>query len=116
MMLPASGKVIQKFVAVEARKRSALVAIEVERYRSGHNGELPTALEALRPPLSSNFLKDPFDGKPLRFRATETGYVVYSVGANLKDDGGTPVGTRKAKGFDETFRVNFRGVATHSPI
>jgi hypothetical protein len=116
IIFPATKSVVSRFIALEARKRSALVALEVERYRSGHNGELPKTLDSLEPALSPQFLEDPFDGKPLRFRATENGYVVYSVGANLTDDGGTPVGTRKAKGFDETFRLNFRGVSTNSAI
>jgi len=114
LMLPASGRVIQRFVALEARKRCALAAIEIERYRIGHNAESPKSFADLGAPLSSLLLQDPFDGKPLRYRAAEKGYVAYSVGADLKDDGGTPAGTRKAKGLDETFSVNFRDASTNS--
>jgi hypothetical protein len=32
---------------------------------------------------------DPFDGKPLRMRAHNAGIVLYSVGQDLEDDGGT---------------------------
>jgi hypothetical protein len=31
---------------------------------------------------------DPFSGEPMRYRATGTEYVVYSVGINGKDEGG----------------------------
>lgn len=31
---------------------------------------------------------DPFDGKPLRIKHTDAGWLVYSVGKNLQDDGG----------------------------
>jgi hypothetical protein len=114
LMLPASGKVPQRFIVLEARKRCGLAAIQVERYRLVHKGELPKGLDVFETAFSPDLLKDPFDGKPLRFRATEKGYVVYSVGPDLKDDGGTPPGTRKAKGLDETFRVNFRDTSTNS--
>jgi hypothetical protein len=31
---------------------------------------------------------DPFDGLPVRYKVLPTGYVVYSLGTNGKDDGG----------------------------
>jgi len=31
---------------------------------------------------------DPFDGQPLRYSAEGAGYVLYSVGPDLKDDAG----------------------------
>ena len=31
---------------------------------------------------------DPFDGEPLRIKHTDRGWLIYSVGSNLKDDGG----------------------------
>jgi hypothetical protein len=36
-------------------------------------------------------LTDPFDGQPLRYRNQGTGYVLYSIGPDLKDDGGKPM-------------------------
>ncbi|HVT12171.1 MAG TPA: hypothetical protein VHE55_07880 [Fimbriimonadaceae bacterium] len=33
---------------------------------------------------------DPMDGKPLRYRRTGSGFTLYSIGHNLKDDGGSP--------------------------
>jgi hypothetical protein len=35
--------------------------------------------------------KDPYSGKPLIYRKTSNGFVVYSVGANGEDDGGVPL-------------------------
>ena len=40
--------------------------------------------------LPKETLVDPFDGKPLRTKKTPTGAIVYSVGPDLKDDGGVP--------------------------
>ena len=38
--------------------------------------------------LAPNATRDPFTGKPLRLRKTADGWLVYSVGENLRDDGG----------------------------
>ena len=35
---------------------------------------------------------DPFDGKPLKYKPRGDGYVLYSVGQNQLDDGGTAGG------------------------
>ena len=31
---------------------------------------------------------DPFDGEPLRYKKLSPGYIVYSIGDDLSDDGG----------------------------
>ncbi|HUY32464.1 MAG TPA: hypothetical protein VMV69_06755 [Pirellulales bacterium] len=38
--------------------------------------------------LPVEWTTDPYDGRPLRFKKTERGWLVYAVGNNLKDDGG----------------------------
>jgi hypothetical protein len=45
---------------------------------------------------------DLLDGEPLKYRRTKTGYVLYSVGWNEKDDGGTTAMStdKKAPGLD----------------
>ena len=48
--------------------------------------ELPATLDALVPKYISAVPRDPFDGKPLRYDSKKK--IVYSVGYNLKDDGG----------------------------
>jgi hypothetical protein len=37
-------------------------------------------------------LIDPYNGQPMRLKATPDGWVVYSVGTNGRDDGGSNVG------------------------
>jgi hypothetical protein len=44
----------------------------------------------------------PFDGQPLRYRKQDAGYVLYSIGPDLKDDGGKPM---NGKGGDIVFTV-----------
>jgi hypothetical protein len=106
MLLPAMQKVMLKFVEVESRRRAALTAVAVERFRLAHNGQLPAQLDELKPQFLTGIAKDPFDGQPLRFKPLSPGYIVYSIGANRVDDGGKER-TKKysQKDYDETFTV-----------
>ena len=46
---------------------------------------------------------DPWDGKPLRYKKLDKGYVIYSVGSGRKDNGGS---SDPEHGFEDiTFRV-----------
>jgi hypothetical protein len=106
LMLPALNKAAQKFAAVEARRRSALTAIAVEKYRLEHQGRLPSDLDELIPRYMERVPGDPFDGQALRFRPLEKGFVVYSVGADRVDHQGRERPQRGLiKDYDETFFV-----------
>jgi len=89
MMLPGLSRAIQRDGDHTARIRTAQTAIAVERFRRAHNGELPTDLNELVPTYMPSLPRDPFDGQPLRFKRRTTGYVVYSIGSDLRDDGGS---------------------------
>jgi hypothetical protein len=45
-------------------------------------------LSALAPDYLDAIPQDPFDGQPLRYRPQGHGYMLYSIGPDLKDDGG----------------------------
>lgn len=63
--------------------RATAVAMHVEAYRMEH-GRWPAALSD----LGIDIPDDPFTGKPLLYRQSPDGVVVYSVGDDLSDDGG----------------------------
>jgi hypothetical protein len=69
-----------------ALARCAAAALAIERFRLA-SGRWPKSLEELRPKYLREVPRDPFDSKPLRFRRTNEGVAVYSVGENEKDDG-----------------------------
>ncbi|HUS34068.1 MAG TPA: hypothetical protein VM680_01830 [Verrucomicrobiae bacterium] len=87
MFLPALGKVAVRFGAGQAEARMAGIAFAVERYRHAR-GALPHKLADLVPEFMPQMPVDPFDGKPLRYIPTETGYRLYSIGDDEMDDGG----------------------------
>jgi hypothetical protein len=67
--------------------RCALAAVAAERYRREH-GDWPQAVADLVPGYLPAVPLDPFDGQPLRYRRTDSGAVIYSVGEDGRDDGG----------------------------
>jgi hypothetical protein len=71
-----------------ARARASVAAIAVARYRHDHR-DLPSSLQQLVPAYLPATLTDPYTGAELSYRHDATGYKVYSVGINRKDDGGT---------------------------
>jgi hypothetical protein len=74
--------------------RCTILTVDVERYRRQHS-ELPASLDDLRPTYIDSLPIDPFTGKELLFNRDNESYVVYSVGDNRKDDGGSTI--RKAE-------------------
>jgi hypothetical protein len=107
MLLPALDKALVKAVRCDAKIRDAQTAIAVERYRLA-NGKLPDRLGELSPTFLPAVPADPFDGKPLRYKPLAKGYVVYSVGEDREDNGGTEKnakGLSYVPGTDITFVV-----------
>jgi hypothetical protein len=81
--------VTENFARGVAIVRATRLALAVERHRA-RTGQLPEALSALDVDTAEADYVDPFTGQPLLFRKDATGFVVYSVGPNLQDDGGKP--------------------------
>ncbi len=63
------------------------IAFALSRYHRDH-GCYPKTLEALAPKYLKQIPQDSFSGKPLIYRPSEKGFLLYSVGYNGKDDGG----------------------------
>ena len=89
MLVPALARAETEFTKSFARLRTARAAVAVEQYRLA-KGLLPETLEDLTPEYLDAVPLDPFDGKPLRYKKLEKGYVVYSIGEDETDDGAPP--------------------------
>jgi hypothetical protein len=74
----------QTFVFV----RCTILAIAFERYQLSH-GEMPPSLDDVSPIYINSIPLDPFTGKKLLFRHDGETYLMYSVGINRQDDGGS---------------------------
>ena len=87
--------------------RATRTGIAIERWRLSHDGDLPESLSTLPPELLPSVPIDPFDEKPLRYRKLGTGYIIYSIGTDFKDDGGKrgDVFENEAGNYDIVFSV-----------
>jgi len=65
------------------------IALLLKVYRA-RKGAYPDSLEPLTDLVDRHLPMDPFSGKPFRYERRGAGFIVYSIGPNLKDDGGTP--------------------------
>ncbi len=72
------------------------VALSLAAHRAEH-GVYPQALSDLVPAYLDEIPEDLFVGKPLHYKRSETGYLLYSVGTNKIDQGGQSRGM----GFDD---------------
>lgn len=77
-----------EMMIAQGRLRCAAMAIAAERYRLKQRRWPENADELVRAGLLEKPFRGPFDGQPLRWKATPTGIIVYTVGMDKADHGG----------------------------
>ena len=107
-LLTANQKLIEAALdaEVDLEATRAIVAIRAFEKMKGH---LPVDLDQLVPDFLEAVLRDPFDGKPLRYLPAKR--IVYSIGSDLIDRGGSTDGADVDACHDEldpTFRIGGR--------
>ncbi len=94
ILLPAIAKGAGRFAQAQATANLTLAACAAERYRAAH-GKYPQSLADTVPDFIARVPTDPFASvseapQPLRYRlAPDDKFIAYSIGPDLKDDGGT---------------------------
>ncbi len=102
-MLPAVRKLQQHSDRIEQVHRNLHLAFALAAYRRDH-GSYPRNLEALAPNYLPQIPQDLFTGKPLVYRPSENGYLLYSFGPNGRDDEGHGFDD-DPRGDDESVRM-----------
>lgn len=87
LQAPAVLKVQQATDRQRQRDENVIVAFALAWYQRD-NGHYPKELAALGPKYLSEVPLDLCSGKPLKYEATQDGYLLYSVGVNGEDEGG----------------------------
>jgi hypothetical protein len=87
ILLPAVGKCQDALERERQRYQNLLLAFRIARYERDH-GSYPNRLEDLVPKLLSQVPQDFFSDKPLIYRRTKDGYLLYSVGVDGIDEDG----------------------------
>ena len=83
---------------------AGLTMLALREYHRQH-GDYPDTLDRLVPEYLPRLPLDYGDGETLRYRLTDDGYVLYSVGDNGRDDGGdtSREGPSRPRGLDTVF-------------
>jgi hypothetical protein len=104
ILMPSLRRAFEMSVRAQALLKCAIAGVAAERYRLA-TGSLPDSLEALVPTYLEEVPIDPFTGNPMRFKQTEEGIVVYSVGVDGTDEGGLLYAKKNRGPHDVGFRV-----------
>jgi hypothetical protein len=87
MLFPQLQTVMFKKATLEAVLEAARIGIACKMHKNA-NGAFPGNTDLLSPGILKEIPLDPFTGKPFIYRLQDTGFIVYSLGSNLRDDGG----------------------------
>jgi len=85
VLVPATKQVLELKVRAKTEVAATRLLIAMKAYKM-EQGRLPETLEELVPEYIDAVPLDDFDGKPMRYNPGKR--VIYSVGEDLKDDGG----------------------------
>ena len=92
MLIPAIGRVKELYRELIARihiTRAGLAVLQDKKARDA----FPQTLES----LNLKDVGDPFSDGPLLYRANPNGFIIYSVGPDQKDNGGSPKEKKEKK-------------------
>ncbi|MCO6043839.1 hypothetical protein NG895_07955 [Aeoliella sp. ICT_H6.2] len=78
------------FAEGQARASAAAAGIAAARFHH-KNDQWPASLDEMVPEFLDELPMDPFTGEPLKMIGTGEEITIYSVGPNLKDDGGVEI-------------------------
>ena len=91
LLAPAMGRIGEIDLRLHAHLDLAKSALAIERYRLA-TGNVPNELAELVPAYLGEVPIDPFDARPIRYKRTEPGYLLYSVMEDGEDNGGLEKG------------------------
>ncbi|MBY0113656.1 MAG: hypothetical protein K2Y21_12615 [Phycisphaerales bacterium] len=87
ILAPAFERTRVKALEAVAQRDAVLVALAAESFRRAQ-GTYPETLDSLVPRFLPEIPADPVDGMPLRYRRTANSFILYSIGADRRDDAG----------------------------
>jgi hypothetical protein len=91
ILAPAMSRVAELDLRLHAHLDLGRTALAIERYRLA-TGTVPDRLEQLVPRYLEQVPIDPFDGRRIRYRRADPGYILYSVMEDGEDNGGLEKG------------------------
>lgn len=105
LLLPALDRAQNEYVRLACHNDALRINVALRRYHLKH-GKYAEKLSQLVPGYIEKLPVDPFSGKPFHYRRERDGWLLYSVGLDLDDDGG-----KEAKPGVEEGDMVFRSVS-----
>ena len=87
LLLDAMANMPAQEAATRAEVRGTMLASALELYAL-ENGAYPNSLEGLVPGYLTVLPEDPFSGQSFGYAPSGSGYVLWSTGPDMRDDGG----------------------------
>ncbi|MGB0578435.1 MAG: hypothetical protein ACPGVU_01920 [Limisphaerales bacterium] len=87
LMFPAVTKALQRYAEGQAEIDQVRLACAIEQYRNKHQN-IPSILTDLVPEFLPELPHDPVNGDNYVYHTSGDDYVIYSLGADTKDNGG----------------------------
>ncbi|MBU4199587.1 MAG: hypothetical protein KKE37_05300 [Verrucomicrobia bacterium] len=89
LLSPSYEKVRERVAVHQAEVEVCRVGLALKLFKQ-KSGAYPDVPDKLAPEFMESVPVDPFTGKPLVYRKAGDGFLLYSLGPNLKDDSGKP--------------------------
>ena len=100
LMVPAHGAALDGVMRTRARRDLVTVGLAAARFER-ERGRLPETLDELVPSYLAAVPADRFADEPIRYRRTQSGAIVYSVGPSEVDHGGREPDRYNFEGLEE---------------
>lgn len=97
IIIPSLSRSAEFAARADAQHRLIVLGAAMWRYRLAE-GSFPADLGKLVPKYLLTVPVDPFTGESLKMAKAQGQIVIYSVGPDLKDDGGKPFDQKTAQG------------------
>jgi hypothetical protein len=88
---PAADSIHVEAERYLGKRDGLVVGVAIASYQRSHDGRLPATLAELTPGLLPRVPLDRMTGQPLHYRIKDGKPIVYGVGDDKDDDGGTPL-------------------------
>jgi hypothetical protein len=96
LLTPAYENALRRHYRILAERRMAATALGTRLYAAGHGGKLPETLDQLVPEYLPQVPRDPFAAggqRPIGYSPDPKRPLIYSVGSNGADEGGSETST-----------------------
>ncbi len=88
IMLPSLSRATLLGHRAKVELAALRIIVAIRLYMLEHYGAIPSSLDELNTRLPDHAMLDPFSDDPLVYRPGDSGWLLYSVGPDLVDDGG----------------------------